>query len=220
MSTITLHGDIAMHLPTEMCGVMKCVFNTIAEGAAAIEANFPGFFNLIRERNLHVVMGDDSEDESKTVGEEVLNWDLGGKNIHILPAIEGSKNQAKMIIGAILIVAAIAIVAVATAGAGLALAAPVLGGLTTVGGLALTVGVMGIGMLVSGLAPTPEVPSLEADDITSKGKASSVYGGPLNTQDLGGPVPVCLGNNILAGGVLIHGCLTIEQMLDSPEGSG
>ncbi|VUX47815.1 putative Phage-related protein, tail component [Candidatus Defluviicoccus seviourii] len=205
---ITLMGELADHIPN---GCVDLVYNSVAEAVAGLESITHGFYDLIRHRKLIVQVGEYELTSAQ------LQWRTT-QPITIMPAPEGAANTTKIIVGALLVVAAIALVVV-TAGAaapGVGFAASMGGsalfGLTTVGGLALALGAAGAGMLVAGMAPTPEMSDLGADSLDGK-RTSSVYQGPLNTQSAGGPVPVVYGR-CLVGGVVIHADLQIQQLLD------
>lgn len=205
MKDIVLHGSLAEHLPAELNGRFRCDFTTAVEASSALNANFPGFHDKIRDMELYVVDGDANNvplDER-----QATTYHLGGDELHFIPAIGGEGGRAgKAILGTLLI--AVAIIGTMGAGAGL------LGGLGTAA-FGNSLGITGTTLLLSGasmvfaaMARPPEAPK-ETD-----GKQSVVYTGPLNTQTEGEPVPYTAGRRVFAGGIILHTDLIITNEMD------
>ena len=129
------------------------------------------------------------------------------KNIDIIPVLEGSGGGGgggflMALIGVILIIAAIP-----TGGASLAMFAE-LTALQTLGMVA------GFGLLAGGismlLAKPPKFDDFREIESTKK-STSYLFGGPTNTANEGGPIPVGYGR-LIAGSQVIQTSLLVRQM--------
>ena len=195
MHTIYLHGSLADHIPD---GKFTASFNNVREAVSCINANFPGFHDIIRSMKLHVLVGDiDSEkdlDEKQALTHTINN------DIHIMPAIEGSGGDNK----ALKVILGIGLIAVGFIGVpGIALGSAVFGNAIGITGLQL-VG-LGAGIVLSALAQPPEMqPEPDAE-------TSAMYQGPLNSQTEGQIVPYVAGQDVIVGGMIIHADLQIVQ---------
>jgi predicted phage tail protein len=205
MHRIYVYGKLKKLMPKEMKGQFQCYFTSAAEAAAALEANFPGFHDAIRQMELEVFIGNPKDKKSLTEAE--LHWKVQ-RDIHIMPAMKGSGGgTGKIILGAVMIIAA-AVLTFFTGG----MASPLLG-------MAIGMAIGGAGMIYMGMTAPPEMQDQGSDDLTSAKRTSSLYGGPLNTSQLGDCVPVVVGRDILVGGSLISGDLRVHQLLSMTEGS-
>lgn len=160
-----------------------------------------------------------------------LHLPLGQNDLVLTPVVAGSGGgTGKIIVGAVLVVAAIAAtVAFAPAGAGfLALGkATVTAGTAaastaaTIGAIAATVGSIGVGLVLSGtaqlLAPQPVIPNFtnrtkpgENTNATgpqgvsraTSGEQSYAFSGPANTVGVGATVPLVYGKLLIGSHLL------------------
>lgn len=200
MRTIILHGSLADHLPAEYEGRFTCDCRTAKEAANAINVNFPGFFDKIREMQLYVVDGDAN---NVSLDEDQVEYNLVGDELHFIPKVDGEGGRTgKAILGGILMVVAI----VGTLGMAAPLGAAAFGGsLMGVTGTTLLLG--GASMVYAALTMPAAPPKTEAAS-TDK---SIVYTGPLNTQEEGDPVPYTAGRGVYVGGIVIHTDLIIRN---------
>lgn len=202
MKKIILHGDLADHIPN---GEFECEFSTASEAVSAIECNWPGFHNKIRNKSVYVIAGD--PDSGKSFDEDMaVKYRIGADTLHIIPAIEGAgggNRGIKAILGVALIAVSFGFGGIVTGG--LASAATIGG--TSLGVTGFSLLTMGAGMVLQALIQPPKPPK------SSEREVSSFYGGPLNTQAEGGIVPYVAGQSVIAGGVVIHSDLIIEQVL-------
>ena len=141
-------------------------------------------------------------EELSTIQESELCIKRKMKTIDIIPVLEGSGGGGggifSAIIGILLIVTA-PWLAVALGGAQAMTAAIVLAGLTMVAG--------GISML---LAKPPKFEDFREIESTKK-STSYLFGGPTNTANEGGPVPIGYGR-LIAGSQIIQMSLTTREM--------
>lgn len=205
---IYLYGSLKNCLPEEYNGKFCCDFQHPVEAVSAIEANFPGFASKIRTIPLQVVVGDDIETGTE-LDETQVKYSIN-QDLHIIPVMEGAGGRAgKIILGIGMLAVGVATAGTALAG-GAAFGAAM--GTTTLGISATSFIMGGVGMTAMGImgpATTPEgLASREAPDQ----RPSSVYTGPLNTQEMGAPVPYVAGVDVVVGGVIIHADLQIEQL--------
>ena len=195
MYTIHLHGALAEHVPG---GKFTAAFNNVREAVSCINANFPGFHDLIRSMKLHVLVGD--VDKQKDLDEhQALTYTINN-DIHIMPALEGAGGDNK----ALKVILGIGLIAVGFIGVpGIALGSAVFGNAIGITGLQL-VG-LGAGIVLSALSQPPAMQK------EPEAETSTMYQGPLNTQAEGSVVPYVAGQDVIVGGMIIHADLQIVQ---------
>jgi len=200
MKTVVLHGELADHLPAKYEGKFTGDFTTAADAASMLECNFPGFFDLIADKHLHVIPKGNEEALNE---EQCLMYQIGAEELHIMPAIEGAGGGKGLL--AVLGIALIAVAVVVTGGAAIGLAGTFGGGVAGFGagtfgaslaGWALN---MGIGLTLNALVQPPKPPGTAGADQDDNG----IYTGPLNVFEEGAALPIVLGT-IEVGGVVIH----------------
>jgi len=206
---IVLHGELASHLPG---GVFECVFNTAREAASALEMNFPGFFTKIQDMYIQVIPKGQKETMQP---DQLASWQIRGKELHIIPAIDGSggggggdsnNNTAKAILGLALIAVAI----IGTGGLG-AIAGGSLSGAVTIGGVSafgitgMQVLGIGVSLVMGAFAQAPG-----AFDRPDRVR-NTIFTGPLNTNKEGSVLPYVAGERVLVGGVIINTELVVED---------
>lgn len=206
LKKVYLHGSLKDYIPG---GVFECSFATAGEAASAIEVNFPGFFDIIRDMKLHIVLGDPANNESFDE-DQIKKYAITHDEIHIMPALEGSGGGKKG--GLLKVILGVALIAVAfvgtmgAAGAGIfgSLGAPVFGNTLGITGTQLLM--FGASMVLSGLAQPPKK-NEEQEQLKS-----AIYSGPINTQEPGAIVPYVAGKDVIVGGVVIHADIRINQV--------
>ena len=147
-------------------------------------------------------------EELSTIQESELCIKRRIKTIDVIPVLEGSGGGSGIlsaVIGVLLIVTA-PWLAVALGGAQLATAAIVMAGLTMVAG--------GISMM---LAKPPKFDDFREIEQTKK-STSYLFGGPVNTANEGGPVPIGYGR-LIAGSQVIQSSLNTRELTVGELGS-
>lgn len=184
----------------------------VKQAVNAMCANFPEFYADFKDGEYEIKIGEDYLDETS------ISMRIGrAKPVHIIPVIAGSKRG-----GGIKAVAGIALLAVATAGAGAAIgpfaagasgfsatAFSVAGYSVSYGSLALT----GLSMTLQGfsslLTPVPKAEYTNRE--TPDQRASFLFNGATNRSAEGAAVPLVYGK-YRVGSVVISAGLTIEQL--------
>lgn len=197
LRTIHLHGNLGNQYGDRY----QLDVATAGEAIRALATQLNGFQDALENGSWALVRGDYETGFSLDLG-DVNDFQLGNADLHIVPAVQGSKNQSgflKIILGAALVGAAI-FFAPATAG-----------GLTaSIGGTGVTYGhlaIIGAGLMLAGVAQLLS-PSEDGDE---EEKQSFTMSGPGNTYEQGGPVPIVYGE-VFTGGVTISAGLDIENL--------
>jgi predicted phage tail protein len=182
--TVYLHG----HLGERFGASFRLDVDTPQEAARALAVQLPGFSQVIRAGNWHIVRGPlEGRDE---VDEKSLEVTLGTYGeIHFIPAIEGANSGwVSTIVGAVLVVA----------------------GVMT--GNAALVG-MGVGMTVGGIIQlTTAMPGVDMDEMQGVDeRASYLFNGPSNRSKQGGAVPRGYGR-LKVGSIVISAGLFAEEV--------
>lgn len=183
MSKILLYGNLADKYGKEF----EASVYSVADALSCMFANFRGFKHDLLANEQYSIFID-----NKDIGTEEIGLAVSGKDIKIVPIIEGASGGAKMIAGAALA----ALTFIPTAGASAAL---VPGLVTTLGGnIAGALFNIGIGMLFSGFAELLfSPPEEDVDD-----EKSYLFNGAQNITTQGGPVQVGYGR-LLVGSTTI-----------------
>lgn len=185
---------------------LELAVDTAAEAIRAIICNFPEFANDLREGYYHVVRGPKQFEGHSLDLEQVRTLNLGKGDLHIMPAVAGSKNSGGLLK---------ALLGVALVGVSLfmGVGAPFLGGL----GMGATwghVALVGAGLALYGVS------SFLSGEQESKDKKTDSFtmAGPQNTYNQGAPVPIAYGRTMV-GTVLISASLDIEQIKRTKNGN-
>lgn len=175
--------------------------HSVGEAVRALKANFPDFYDTIREGKYHVLRGESLENCKEMREEEFTLLFMHPEDFHIMPVIEGGKSGwVNIAIGAVLMAAAYFI-----PGAQVGFVA------------GMKMFMMGTGMaLVAGgaimlLTPAPSTPNY-MDREEPDERASFIFNGPVNRYEQGGAVPLVYGQ-MMVGSILIAGALDVEQLL-------
>jgi len=186
--TIRLYGALGARFGR----VHRLAVQTSAEAVKALCVNFDGFESYLMNAKKNGMVFAVFRGKRNIGVEDYQN--LGGNNdIRIAPVMEGAKKAGifQTILGAVMVVAGIAIATLsegtlATFGAGLAAG--------------------GVGMMAGGiyqmLSPQPKgLQSREDPD----NKPSYAFGGAVNTIAMGNPVPVLYGEREIGGAIISAG---------------
>lgn len=169
--------------------------NTPAEVIRALCLQIPGIEAHIKAHSWHVVRG--SLDNKDSITEDALEMPFGNqRELHFIPAIEGSNNGiVNTIIGVVLVVA------------GFMTANPALMA-------------AGVGMMIGGIVMmTMKVPQTDLDQSSVDEKASFLLGKPTNSTKQGVAIPRGYGRAII-GSIVVSSSVTAEQLLEGEESEG
>ncbi len=209
LTTVHLHG----HLGREFGRTHQFALHQPVDAVRALDAAFPGrFLRALREGEYRVVRGTPGR-HGRDLDIGMLTMGLSGQPLHIIPVPAGAKRggAAKIVLGVVLVAAAIAF---APAGAGMlganlgAEAFSVFGSSISFGNIAL----FGAGMALQGaaqmLSPQPKAAgSLE----TADRRQSSLFNGAVTSVEQGGVVPLVYGR-VRTGGTVISAGLSVEDV--------
>lgn len=146
--------------------------------------------------------------DGKNIGIDEFDINANGENYMIMPVTQGSKRNGmlQIIIGAVALVAAFF-----TAGGTLAL----WGAAMTAGTMSATSILTGIGisMMLGGVVQllTPQPKFNVGTSSSTENKPNYGFGGPINTNAIGYPVPILLGEREIGGAVINAGIYSEDQ---------
>jgi predicted phage tail protein len=194
MTSIYLHGELGRAIGEKW----DLEVDSVAEAISAIEANTGKLINFIQEKIQDKIGYNIVVDEEEISEEEIVSKSPK-KEIHITPAVEGSKGAAMKIIAGMVLIAA-PYLAAAMAGAGGAATVGILGStaagagamsvygsLSIVGNLAVSVG---LSLVMGGITELMTKPPSMNE---SKQTQSFLFGGNVNNQVQGQAVPIGYG---------------------------
>jgi len=192
---VYLHGALG-----EQFGAEHTFFTASVNGAVrAMQANYPGFVDVLRTGKYHIINGD------LETGQEVTETDVWEQtryktgDFHFIPAVAGGKENSwiSIVIGVVLIAA--------TYGASAAYEIPAW--VANVGyGLGASLTLSGISGMLS---PMPTIDSYDDREAPDE-RASFMFDGPINRTEQGGAVPVVLGE-VITGSTVIGGAIDTED---------
>jgi predicted phage tail protein len=176
------------------------IVNSPQEAVRAMDANFPGFKNLIRKKGYYkIVRGQDVMDDSKSLGDKELTMKFADDSWHFMPIASGAGGNGilQMVLGAVIF--AIGTVMYYTP---LAWAAPY-------------VQMAGIGLMIGGLAtmlsPMPQMPKDSGQEDTP----SYLFNGAINVAAPGLTVPVAYGETWI-GDIPISFGVLVDDLGSNP----
>lgn len=180
-----------------------------AEAVHALSVMIPGFRHFI-ETSEHRGMAFAIFNGKRNIKEEELT--LGAQpEIRIAPIYGGRKNQGGFSV--VLGIALMAIVVVATGGAGALLTTAGWSGALTAGGFSGAVAMAGFAMAVGGvvqmLTPTANTGLKTSSD--SENTSAYAFGGPVNTTAQGTPVGLLYGEREIGGAVISAGIFAEDR---------
>lgn len=217
MRTIHLYGPLAK----EFAPQYRLDVASPAEAVRALSVVLGRrFVEIVRAGEWHVVAGSDMESGEDVGGEDMLCFGLGSRDLHLCPAIVGSKGFFQAVLGVAILAAAIYFAPPLVTGTG-----PIpgsLGGLGatafSVGGMGFTYGniamsglVMSLGGLSQMLSSTPQQTSSYSSRETAEDRPSFLFNGARNTVEQGNPVAVVYGR-FRVGGTIISAGIEVEQI--------
>lgn len=141
--------------------------------------------------------------DGKNIGIDEFDINANGKNYTIMPVTQGAKSGGmfQIIIGAVALVAAFW-----TGGASLTLFGATIEAGTILAGIGVS---MMLGGIVQLLTPQPKFNAGKSS--SAENKPNYGFGGPVNTNAVGYPVPVLLGEREIGGAVINAGIYSEDQ---------
>lgn len=188
LTTIRLYGPLGARFGR----VHKFAVQTSMEAVKALSVNFDGFEDYLHDAKSNgmvfaVFRG------KRNIGLEDYKNLSGADDIRIAPIMEGSKKAGlfQTILGAVLVVAGIAVTYMSFGTAGV------------VGAGMISAG---IGMMAGGIYQmlSPQPKGLQGRDDPDN-KPSYAFGGAVNSLAMGNPVPVLYGEREIGGGIISAG---------------
>lgn len=213
MRKVRLHGLLKEKYGDEF----DFIVDNPVQACAAMNANFPGFYQYIRDKKFQVVIGD--IDKGVYLNNETVNMNSSKGDINIIPYIEGAggggRNAqiAKIVVGVALIgLGGAGAFGLIGAGGGFgATAFTIATAEVTWGNLA----VMGVAMALTGasslMAPSPEIGNFSNREAPNS-RPSFLFNGAVNTTEQGSAIPLVYGGPMRVGSIVISAGLTIEQL--------
>lgn len=194
MRKVYLYGKLAKRAGK----VIELAVDTAAEAIRALICNFPEYEADLKVGSYHVVRGPKRFEGHSLDLAQVRDLQLGNADLHIMPAVAGSKNSGgllKTLLGAALVGVSLF----------MGVGAPLLGGL----GMGATWGhaaLLGAGLMLAGVSTF-----LSGEEEDDKKTESFTMAGPTNVYNQGAPVPLIYGRTMV-GTQLISAGLDIEQL--------
>lgn len=195
MRTIYLYGEIAKKYGKKF----KLDVATAGEAIRAITTYHPTFAHNLRDGAWHIVRGKKIDSGFSLDEQDVNTFNLGKGDLHILPAIAGSKRGGilKVVLGVVLVGAAFFL-----SGGALGAAMPgVLSGMTY-GNMAM----LGVALTLAGVSSM-----LSPEQKGDKKDQSYTFNGPGNTSGEGSPVPLVYGE-VITGSTMISAGIDIDRL--------
>ena len=185
---IKLYGQLAKFIGRR---VLEADVATAAEAVRMLVANFPGLEQHMAEQYYRVTVG------TYDLGLDEIHDPAGQQDIKIMPVIAGAGAVGRIILGVLLVVAAIAI-----PGLGLGLA----------GAAVTAVGVFGGSLILGGVAqlltPVPKIP--QGPDTADDPRKTYNFSGIQQTSRQGVPVPCVYGLTLVGSVVISAGTDTVQ----------
>lgn len=203
--------DIHLHgaLGEEFSPRYQFAVKSPAEAMIALTRQVPGFSQYIRKHDWQIILGD--VDEGRELSVDELTFQSIGRPIHFVPVVAGAKKNN----GIGKVIAGIALIAITiyTGGTGTGPAAA--GFEATIAGTSITVGqvaLLGASLVLSGVSSMlAAVPEFASTSDSAAEKSSSIFQGPVNTPNQGGPVPLVYGRTEV-GSTVISAGISTEQV--------
>jgi predicted phage tail protein len=185
---IKLYGQLAKFIGRR---VLEADVATAAEAVRMLMANFPGLEQHMAEQHYRVTVG------TYDLALDEIHDPAGQQDIKIVPVVAGAGAVGRIILGVLLVVAAIAI-----PGLGLGLA----------GSAVTAVGVFGGSLILGGVAqlltPVPKVPQGNGSD--NDPRKTFNFSGIQQTSRQGVPVPCVYGLTLVGSVVISAGTDTVQ----------
>jgi len=213
MKVVKVYGALAKRL-----GQTRFEFDvrTPAEAVKALLANFPGLEKWLIDSaqdgiGYRVKIGKESVGE-KNLRDLSLPWSERDV-FSITPVISGAitwRQAAPIIVGALLITAAIVFAPTVAAGGGGFMGSAGAGGLSA--GMSMSLGSVGMSMVLTGVANILSPPPGPLDMKQASHLENFNFSGIVNTAQVGTPIPIAYGR-LFVGSTVISSGLDVDQLL-------
>lgn len=146
--------------------------------------------------------------DGKNIGIDEFDINANGENYMIMPVTQGSKNggMLQIIIGAVALVAAFFTAGMSLTAWGVAMTAGTMSATSILTGIGIS---MMLGGVVQLLTPQPKFNA--GTSSSTENKPNYGFGGPINTNAIGYPVPILLGEREIGGAVINAGIYSEDQ---------
>ncbi|WP_353182454.1 tail assembly protein [Bosea sp. (in: a-proteobacteria)] len=201
LKRIYLHGEAATLFGPEFVldvGSLKDV-------AQALGVQLKGFREYIAGHDFRVVAGK-ALDDGMELGNEQISFNVGARDIHIVPVVKGAKKA-----GVGKLIAGVLLAAVAWWIAPALLPAGFMGAeasLTIFGLNANTIAMFGVAMALSGASQMLTPKQKKQQGTSAERQPSFVFNGAVNTTEQGGCVPLIYGRTMVGSTVISAGLTT------------
>jgi predicted phage tail protein len=199
MTTVYLYGALGRKFTHRV----RLEVSNPAEAVRALMANFPNFQKYMTEHSTpgyQMFIGPDP-----IAGPEQMNYPAGRQCIKIVPVIAGAAKSPVIgiIIGVVIIAAAIATAQFELLGAGVIAANATM----FAGGIGAAMAINGVSQLLAG---TPKAPTVSTTQ-NPNNVPSDIFNGPVNTVAQGLPVPIGYGRLRIGSAVISASINTVDQ---------
>lgn len=189
--------------------------HSVAETCRALGYQFNGFLAAIKDGSFEIIDG--ALTDGKPIATNELDVSLQGRELHIVPIIEGAggggKGVVQAVVGVAIVAAAVAIPALSPT---LAMGSAIFGSFTFTN-LAVMGGILAIGGISQALSTVPETNYATVDE--SDASASSfLFNGAPQRYEQGGALPIIVGRH-MAGPITVSGSIVTNQIVVSGDGS-
>ncbi len=210
--SIFLHGNLGQ----EFGEFHQLEVHSVAEACRALGHQCKGFLSRVKDGTFELIDG--PLDSGKPVATNELDASLSGRELHIVPIIEGSgggggKGIVQAVVGVAIVSAAVAIPALSPT---LTMGSALFGSFTFTN-LAVMGGILAVGGISQALSTVPETNYATVDD--SDASASSfLFNGAPQRYEQGGALPIIVGRH-MAGPITVSGSIVSNQIVVSGDGS-
>ena len=146
--------------------------------------------------------------DGKNIGIDEFDINATGKNYMIMPVSQGSKSGGflQIVIGAVALVAAFFTAGGSLGAWGTAMTATTISATSILTGVGIS---MMLGGVVQALSPQPKFNA--GTSSSAENKPNYAFGAPVNTNSVGYPVPILLGEREIGGAFINAGIYTEDQ---------
>lgn len=208
MISIYVHGRLGRLFVDKI----KLHVHTPNEAVRALIILYPGFREELSKMNVAVMIG-----RKSTVYQRWWMPIYPGQELHIVPVPSGSNRGGigKVVLGAVIIGAAIAFAPAAGLGA---TAFSVLGAGVSFGQIALLGATIALAGISSLLTPTPTVPGTSSRERPDQ-RPSFLFNGPVNTAEQGAAIPIVFGEYEIGSHVISSALRAVDLPIDDGPGT-
>ncbi|MCO5090879.1 tail assembly protein [Bosea sp. (in: a-proteobacteria)] len=204
LKRVHLYGEMAERFgPEFMLDV-----GSLRDVARALGVQLDGFRQYIAEGLFRVVAGPSLNDGIE-LGEDQIEFNVGNRDIHIVPVVKGAKRGGLgKVIAGVLLMAVAWWIAPALIPAGFMGST---GSLTILGFNANSVAMFGVAMALSGASQMLTPKQKKQQNTSPEEKPSFVFNSAVNTTEQGGCVPLIYGR-VMVGSTVVSAGLSTDDV--------